>query len=79
MTLIEALTAITLQAGRLPPAQNSSTPADRRPAEVNSRTRNIHSGQLFWHAIKEALVWTRRDRDRRVVWLKAENRRIDTL
>ncbi len=79
MTLIEALTAITLQAGGLPPAQNSVTPADRRPAGVNSRTRNIHSGRLFWRAIKEALVWTRGVRVRRVVWLKAENRRIDTM
>ncbi len=79
MTLIEALTAITLQAGGLPPAQNSLTPADRRPAEVTSQTRNIHPGQLIWRAIKEALVWTRGARVRWVVWLKAENSRIDTL
>ena len=59
MTLIDALTAITLQAGGLPPAQNSLTPADRRPTGVTSRTRIIRSGQLFWRAIKEALVWTR--------------------
>ena len=79
MTLIDALTAITLQAGGLPPAQNSLTPADRRPAGVISRTRNIRSGGLLWRAIKEALVWTRGARIRWVVWLKAENRRIDTL
>ena len=79
MTLIEALTAITLQAGGLPPAQISLTPAERRPAEVTSRTRNVRFGQLIRRAIKEALVWTRGVRVRRVVWLKAENRRIDTL
>ncbi len=79
MTLIDALIAITLQAGGLPPAQNSLTPADRRPAEVTSRTRNIHFGQLIWRAIKAALVWIRGARVRWVVWLKAENRRIDTL
>ncbi len=59
MTLIEALTAITLQAGGLPPAQISLTPADRRPAGVTSRTGNIHCGPRIWRAIKEALVWTR--------------------
>ena len=75
MTLIDALTAITLQAGGLPPAQKSLAPAERRPAEVASRTRNVRSGQLFWRAIKEALVWTRGVRIRWVV----ENRRIDTL
>ena len=79
MTLIEALTAITLQAGGLPPAQNSLTPAERRPAEVASQTRNVRSGQLFWRVIKGALVWTRGARVRWVVGLKAENRRIDTM
>ncbi len=79
MTLIEALTAITLQAGGLPPAQISLTPADRRPAGVTSRTGNIHFGQLIWRAIEAALVWTRGARVRWVVWLKAENSRIDTL
>ena len=59
MTLIDALTAIILQAGGLPPAQNSLTPIERRPAEVTCRTRNINPGKLFWRAIKEALVWAR--------------------
>ncbi len=79
MTLIDALTAITLQAGGLPPAQNSLTPAERRPAEVASRTRNVRSGRLFWRAIKEAVVWTRGVRVRWVVGPKAENRRVGTL
>ncbi len=79
MTLIDALIAITLQAGGLPPARNSLTPVERRSAEVTSRTRNIHFGQLTWHAIEAALVWIRGARVRLVVWLKAENRRIDTL
>ncbi len=79
MTLIDARTAIILQAGGLPPAQNSLTPIERRPAEVTCRTRNINPGKLFWRAIKEALVWARGARVRWVVWLKAENRRINTL
>ena len=79
MTLIDALTAITLRAGGLPPAQNSLTPAERRPAEFTSRTRNVRSGQLFWRAIKEALVWTRGARVHWVVGPKAECRRIGRL
>ena len=79
MTLIDALIAITLQAGGLPPARNSLTPVERRSAEVTSRTRNIHFGQRIWRAIEAALVWIRGARVRWGVWLKAENRRIDTL
>lgn len=76
MTLIDALTAITLQAGGLPPAENPLTPAERQPAEVTFWMRNIHSGQLFWRAIKVALVGTRGARVRGVVWLEPK---VDVL